>query len=359
MIRLNLLTAVAILSAGLLHGEVTAGVYKYQDENGKWHFTDKPPKDGEKTTVTNTGQQKKRRNIKQELESSYQSDNEVDQAMLSVVTVETSAGSGSGFFITDDGFIITNRHVVRPATSTQAQKTEDRLKERRANLDNFKAELQYEENRLKDFHSSLEEDRDYYNSNSATATYRAQYERAERRYKTDKKRYEEQMTKYRGLEREYRKDKSEFGFSSSLSNFSKKFKITLKNGKTLKARLVKLSKKHDLALLKLENCTTPSLTMSSQTRPQQGTRVFAIGSPLGISDALTTGIVTKSDAKFLFTDTQILPGNSGGPLVDERGHVLGVNTAVVTGGELADGLGLVIYARHIRTEFARELTGKF
>lgn len=359
MNRLNLLTAAAILLSGLLHGDVIAGVYKYQDKNGKWHFTDKPPKDGNKTAVTTTGQQKKRRNIKQELEDSFKPGNQVDKAMLSVVTVETSAGSGSGFFVTEDGFIVTNRHVVRPATSTQAQKTEHQLKERRAKLDNYKAELKYEEDRLNDVHTSLEEDREYYNSNVATANYRAQYERAERRYRTDKERYEEHLAKYRDLERAYRKDKSDFGFSSSLTNFSKKFKITLKNGKTMKARLVKLSKEHDLALLKLDNSTTPNLIMSSENSPQQGTRVYAIGSPLGISDALTTGIVTKSDAKFLFTDTRILPGNSGGPLVDESGRVIGVNTAVVSGGEVADGLGLVIYARHIRSEFARELAGKF
>ena len=94
------------------------------------------------------------------------------------------------------------------------------------------------------------------------------------------------------------------------------------------------------------------------SNPDQGTPVFAIGSPFGISDALTAGIVTKASKDHLFTDTQILPGNSGGPLIDADGKVLGVNTAIVAKNRNADGLGLAIYASRIRTEFARELGGK-
>ena len=98
--------------------------------------------------------------------------------------------------------------------------------------------------------------------------------------------------------------------------------------------------------------------MSKHSYHAQGTKVYAIGSPLGISDALTTGIVTKPAEDFLLTDTRILPGNSGGPLVDRNGTVIGVNTAVLTGG-LKEGLGLAIYVEHIRDEFRRELKGRY
>ena len=86
---------------------------------------------------------------------------------------------------------------------------------------------------------------------------------------------------------------------------------------------------------------------------------MAIGSPLGVSDSLTAGIVTKSSRDHLFTDTQILPGNSGGPLINADGLVLGVNTAVLSQNKNANGLGMAIYASRVRSEFARELQGKF
>jgi len=132
----------------------------------------------------------------------------------------------------------------------------------------------------------------------------------------------------------------------------------LKDGKKLKARLVKISKEYDLALLKLDSYTTPFLTLSAKRHPRQGTRVFAIGSPLGITDSLTSGIITKSARDYLFTDTRILPGNSGGPLIDAEGNVVGVNTAVLSQHQQADGLGVAIYAARIRGEFARDLGGK-
>ena len=356
----TIFAALLMIFTGFTGGDMLqAGVYKYQDENGKWHFTDQPPKNSDSTVVTTENARSGKRNLKQELEDRFKPATEVDRAMLAVVTVKTAAGSGSGFFVTDDGYIVTNRHVVRPATSTQARDTKANLEQRKKRLDAFKQDLDYEKDRLDQNRKTLDENRSYAESGSASASYKAKYRRYEERYEKELERYEDQLAKYRKYEREYREAKSEFGFSSSLTNFSRKFSVTLKDGKSVRARLVKLSKDHDLALLKLDNSITPHLEPAKIGAPQQGTRVYAIGSPLGISDALTTGIITKSAAKFLFTDTRILPGNSGGPLIDESGRVLGVNTAIVTGGELAEGLGLAIYAAHIRSEFGRELRGKF
>ena len=337
----------------------SAGVYKYQDENGKWHFTDKPPKDKTTSavaTTSSTGTVKA--DLKNDLHEAFKPASKIDEASLSVVTVVTSAGSGSGFFVTSDGYIITNRHVVRPTTSSQAKDTKERLAERKQRLDDFKLDLEDDEERLNEMKLTIDEDREYMESSRASETNKTQYLRYVKRYNKNKDIHEDNVKKYRKLEKEYKKEKSEFGFNSSMSNFSKKFTITLKDGKKLKAKLVKISKDHDLALLKLDNYTTPFLTLSEQRYPKQGTKVFAIGSPFGISDALTSGIVTKSSQKVLFTDAQILPGNSGGPLVNAEGEVLGVNTAVLSAAENTDGLGVAVYASHIRSEFARKLGGK-
>ena len=102
--------------------------------------------------------------------------------------------------------------------------------------------------------ATIEEERPYASRPRAARITSAQYKRYVARYDKDKK-YQSELASYRKLERELQeRSKSEFGFTSSLTNFSKKFTVTLKNGRSVKARLVKVSKDHDLALLKLDNC---------------------------------------------------------------------------------------------------------
>ncbi len=357
MKQIFLIAAISLVYLGTT--PVSAGVYKYQDENGKWHFTDKPPKDQKAKAVTaTTSKQAVRADLKEALHEHFKPSSTTDEASLAVVTVQTNSGAGSGFFVTEDGYIITNRHVVRPATSSQWKDAEGQLAEHKERLEDLKSRLDDDEETLAEQKKAIDDNRDYMESTRASASERKRYDRYVKRYLKNKERHDDNVAQYRKYEREYKKRKSDFGFSSSVSNFSRKFTIVLKDGKKLKARLVKISKNQDLALLKLDNYSTPFLKLSSKKYPRQGTKVFAIGSPLGITDSLTTGIITKSSKDHLFTDTQILPGNSGGPLIDTDGKVLGVNTAVLAQRQSLDGLGVAIYASQIRKEFARELGGK-
>lgn len=354
----NLLLVAAFSILHLCTLSATAGVYKYQDENGKWHFTDKPPKDKSTSVATTATTSTVKADLKDDLHQAFKPASKIDEASLSVVTVVTSGGSGSGFFVTGDGYIVTNRHVVRPTTSSQAKDHEAQLADWKERLDNYKADLRDDEERLNDAKRSIDENREYMESSRASTSEKKRYRRYVARYEKNMERHESHVSKYRKLERDYKKQKSDFGFNSSMSNFSKRFTIVLKDGKKLKAKLIKVSKDHDLALLKLDNYATPFLTLASRKYPKQGAKVFAIGSPLGITDSLTSGIITKASRDALFTDTQILPGNSGGPLINTDGKVIGVNTAVLAQNRNADGLGIAIYAARILSEFARELSGK-
>jgi serine protease Do len=355
--HLVLLAACTVLNLSAMN--VSADLYKYQDKHGKWHFTDKPPRNKTTTAVaTSSASQAIKADLQDVLQQKFNPVTKVDEASLAVVTVKTSAGSGSGFFITGDGYIITNRHVVRPSTSSQSKDAEERFTERKAQLDDYKLDLKDDDERLKDAKRNIDERSQYMESGKASTSQKSQYDRYVKRYLKNKRQHDANTSQFRKQEREYRKAKSEFGFSTSLSNFSKSFTIRLKGGKTLKARLVRISKDYDLALLKLDNYTTPFLTLSTRQYPRQGTRVFAIGSPLGITDSLTSGIITKSAKNYLFSDTRILPGHSGGPLIDAAGNVIGVSTAVISQNQQADGLGVAIYAARIRGEFARDLGGK-
>ena len=135
-----LIAVIALLQLGVT--PTGAEVYKYQDKNGKWHFTDKPPKDKNASAVTTTAStQTVRADLGADLQQAFNPASKTDEASLSVVTVQTSTGSGSGFFVTADGYIVTNRHVVRPATTNQWKDTEDKLEDWEQRLADFKADI--------------------------------------------------------------------------------------------------------------------------------------------------------------------------------------------------------------------------
>ena len=336
-----------------------AEIYKYKDKNGRWHFTDKTQSKGEKKSISvDRSTSSSHKDLKKELLSKFKLSSKIELATISVVMIESHTGSGSGFFITDDGFIITNRHVVRPSTSTSWTESKEKLAAKKEDLNDIREALKDDEQEVDEMKVTIDEEKEYMESGLQKDKELKQYERYISRYKKYKERLDVAYRKLKKKERAYNKEKSEFGWNSSLSNFSKKFKITLKNGKKLTVKLIKISKEHDLALLKLDNYSTPFLALSSDHNIRQGDKVYAIGSPLGITDSLTSGVITKPGNDRLYTDARILPGNSGGPLINRNGIVLGVNTAVISHKKDAEGLGIAINARLIRQDFKASLRGK-
>ncbi len=121
----------------------------------------------------------------------------------------------------------------------------------------------------------------------------------------------------------------------------------------VEARLLGQHKETDLALLKIDDSGLPSLSLLTQHRPRVGQLVFAIGSPEGLQNSVTMGVVSavarQADPSkaltYIQTDAPINPGNSGGPLVDMNGSVLGINTFILSQGGGSEGLGFAIPAR--------------
>jgi serine protease Do len=121
----------------------------------------------------------------------------------------------------------------------------------------------------------------------------------------------------------------------------------------LEARLVGVHKDTDLALLKIDEKDLPTLPLLTQQRPRVGQLVFAIGSPEGLQNSVTMGVVSAvarqpdpdKPLTYIQTDAPINPGNSGGPLVDMNGSVVGINTFILSEGGGSEGLGFAIPAR--------------
>src|SRR3984885_7034285 len=121
----------------------------------------------------------------------------------------------------------------------------------------------------------------------------------------------------------------------------------------VEARLVGQHAETGLALLKIDETNLPTLPLLSQQRPHVGQLVFAIGSPEGLQNSVTMGVVSalarQADSSkpltYLQTYAPINPGTSGGPLVDMKGFVLGINPFILSQGGGSEGLGFAIPAR--------------
>ena len=134
---------------------------------------------------------------------------------------------------------------------------------------------------------------------------------------------------------------------------------TALTGKTslITARIVGLTTELDLALLKVDDMKLPALPLATYSQIRQGETVFAFGSPIGLRNSLTHGLVSSvarqvdpdSPLIYIQTDAPINPGNSGGPLVNIRGEVVGVNTFIVSQSGGSDGLGFAIPSATART----------
>ncbi len=123
--------------------------------------------------------------------------------------------------------------------------------------------------------------------------------------------------------------------------------------RVVEARLVGLHKETDLALLKIEQTGLPTLSLGNHRAVHQGELVFALGSPEGLENSVTMGVVSsvarQADPSrplvYIQTDAPINPGNSGGPLVDAEGYVVGINTFILSQAGGSEGLGFAIPAR--------------
>jgi S1-C subfamily serine protease len=149
---------------------------------------------------------------------------------------------------------------------------------------------------------------------------------------------------------------------------AQRVEVTLSDKHKYKAAVVTVDKAHDLALLKIDAPSlTPATLAESSSSLVVGQRVYAIGNPFGLSGTMTRGIISAirsirgpqgnpiEDA--IQTDASVNPGNSGGPLLNSRGEVIGITTMIASNGaDQSSGIGFAIpinTAKSVLDDFAK------
>jgi len=258
--------------------------------------------------------------------AAYAPHNAIEQARNATVYIKTPWGSGSGFFLSPAGHLITNRHVVQfdPATLKKLQDQNAHLAE----------QLAEEQRNIRYFKKRLAGISD---------------QEVRRQVEQQLQRRQQAYEKYSSLHRQVQDKLQEI----SRANWVADIKVFLIDGSEFAVQSLRMSERADLALLTIDCVNAPALkpAVDSQAVPQ-GEKVYTIGNPAGLRHTVTSGIVsgyrTYQGNTYVQTDAPINPGNSGGPLIDAEGRLIGVNTMIVRDTE---GIGFAIPYRTVREEF--------
>jgi serine protease Do len=137
--------------------------------------------------------------------------------------------------------------------------------------------------------------------------------------------------------------------NNHVASAANELSVKLADGRELRARRIGVDSRTDLALIKVEAQNLPYATLGDSSKLEQGEWVIALGSPFGLEQTMTAGIVSAIGRKFngpydnyIQTDASINPGNSGGALVNMNGEVIGINTSILSKGGGSEGVGFAI-----------------
>lgn len=137
------------------------------------------------------------------------------------------------------------------------------------------------------------------------------------------------------------------------------------DGEDIDAEVVGRDPEDDLALIRASGISVHPVTLGDSDRIEVGDWVVAIGNPLGLHHTVTVGIISakargidQSGIEFLQTDAAINPGSSGGPLFDLDGNVVGVTTAIISGGSGNVGLNFAIPINSVKAALPQLKTGR-
>jgi serine protease Do len=264
--------------------------------------------------------------VANQLNEKYPANNSIETARNATVYIKSPWGSGSGFFVDNEGHVVTNKHVIVPQ--------EEVVRDLRAKKERLAADIEAARHNVNYLNKNLPNIHDQ----DLLAQVKRQIEvRSEEIVKAQVtlKKMENQLQAY--------EDTSQYDI-----------KVVLIDGTEYQVGGVNLSPNHDLALLTVLTMDSPYVRLSPVSmHMDQGEKVYTIGNPSGLRHTVTAGIVSGyrswNNKVFIQTDAPINPGNSGGPLIDDKGRAIGVNTAILRNTQ---GIGFAIPIQDVLNEFS-------
>jgi serine protease Do len=131
------------------------------------------------------------------------------------------------------------------------------------------------------------------------------------------------------------------------------------HNRAMNARLIGIDRDSDVALIRIDEKDLPVLPIADSDKLQQGDLVFAVGSPMGLRNSVSMGVVSatrraisdENPVLYIQTDASVNPGNSGGALVDSDGSLVGLNTFIVSRSGGNEGIGFAIPSNVVRSVY--------
>ena len=279
--------------------------------------------------------------------------NRIEEACKAVVTIKTASGFGSGFFINEDGYILTNRHVSEMNENVQDSLYDAResfrrqLKEKESLLSDIEDELTDKKNDIDSENSWISENTDdrYYGKLeleekvAQIKSHQARLQSHAREYNVLMNRYNSEKAKADLLKQKYEQTNSQIdqlAFNTSLT-------VYLADGTKKSASVISNSASYDMALLKIDGVKTPFISPADVNKLEVGDTLYAIGTPhdLSLNQTVTSGILSGLRNGLIQTNAQISGGNSGGPLINNEGKAIGINTSKIV-ADGVEGIGFAI-----------------
>jgi serine protease Do len=335
-----------------------AKIYKYQ-KDGIWYYTDAPPSDmpaDNQQLIDNAPVSSISAANERSLLENYPARNAIEQAAAGTVAIKSPLGYGSGFFISPHGHIITNKHVIR-SSDQQTEQNENHFRQVEARIAEFEKQFADEVQRLHNYSTRLEQLKTaaVQETNARRKqTYTKNYEENSRAYDKWRNDLSARRRQFESEKNAFQAERAGYDYNRSVADLAQSFTIVLADNTEHYVRLLVISNQYDLALLKLDGHRVPALKPAHAGSLSRGVPVYAIGNPAQLHNSVTSGVFSGFQSGYIQTNAQIYPGNSGGPLVDAAGRVIGVNTFKQLTHKF-EGLGFAIPIETVLSEFDAQL----